>query len=64
MPGTVGETNTITEIIGSLSAQSFHVVRDLSHSENTDLGGFTSNPVVRTLHFQCRRHRFNPWSGK
>ena len=20
--------------------------------------------MVKTLHFQCRRHRFHPWSGK
>ena len=23
---------------------------------------FPSGPVVRTPHFQCRGHRFNPWS--
>ena len=24
---------------------------------------FPGGPVVRTLHFQCRGHRFNPWLG-
>ena len=24
---------------------------------------FPGDPVVRTLHFQCRRLRFDPWSG-
>ena len=25
---------------------------------------FPGCPVVKTLHFQCREHGFNPWSGK
>ena len=25
---------------------------------------FPHDPVVKTLCFQCRGHRFNPWSGK
>ena len=24
---------------------------------------FPSGPVVKTPHFHCRRHRFNPWLG-
>ena len=24
---------------------------------------FPGGPVVRTPHFHCRGHRFNPWSG-
>ena len=24
---------------------------------------FPGSPVVRALHFHCREHRFNPWSG-
>ena len=24
---------------------------------------FPGGPVVRTLHFHCRGHRFDPWSG-
>ena len=24
---------------------------------------FTGSPVVKTLHFQCRGHRFHPWLG-
>ena len=24
---------------------------------------FPGGPVVRTLHFQCRGHIFNPWLG-
>ena len=26
-------------------------------------GEFPGGPVVRTLHFHCRGHGFNPWSG-
>ena len=26
-------------------------------------GEFPGSPVVKTLHFQCRGHRFDPWSG-
>ena len=26
------------------------------------LRDFPANPVVKTLHSQCRGHRFNPWS--
>ena len=25
---------------------------------------FPGGPIVKTLHFQCRGHRFDPWSGK
>ena len=28
------------------------------------LWGFRQGPVVRTLYFHCRRHGFDPWSGK
>ena len=31
-----------------------------SKSQVLDFSGF---PVVRTLHFRCRGHRFHPWSG-
>ena len=24
---------------------------------------FPGGPVIKTLHFQCRGGRFNPWSG-
>ena len=24
----------------------------------------SGSPLVRTLHFDCRGHRFNPWSVK
>ena len=24
---------------------------------------FPGGPVVKTLHFHCRGHRFDPWSG-
>ena len=24
---------------------------------------FPGGPVVKALHFQCRGHRFDPWSG-
>ena len=24
---------------------------------------FSGGPVVKTLHFHCRGHKFNPWSG-
>ena len=27
------------------------------------LGEFPGGPVIRTPHFHCRGHRFNPWSG-
>ena len=26
-------------------------------------GDFPGGPVVKTLGFQCRGHRFNPWSA-
>ena len=26
-------------------------------------GEFSGGPVVRTPHFHCRRHKFNPWWG-
>ena len=26
-------------------------------------GDFPVGPVVKTLHFQCRGHGFDPWSG-
>ena len=26
-------------------------------------GGFPGGPVVKTLHFQCTGHRFDPWLG-
>ena len=25
---------------------------------------FPGGPVIKTLHFQCRGHGFDPWSGK
>ena len=28
------------------------------------LGDFPGGPVVATLCFHCRRHKFNPWPGK
>ena len=28
--------------------------------ENRD---FPGDPVVKILHFHCRGHRFDPWSG-
>ena len=27
-------------------------------------GEFPGNPVVKTPHFSCREHGFNPWSGR
>ena len=31
--------------------------------KNGDVRDFSGGPVVQTLSLQCRRHRFNPWSG-
>ena len=31
--------------------------------ENWHIERFPGDPVVRTLHFSCREHRFDPWSG-
>ena len=28
-----------------------------------DVRDFPGGPVVKTLHFQCRGHGFDPWSG-
>ena len=30
---------------------------------NLKKGDFPGGPVAKTLHNQCRGHRFNPWSG-
>lgn len=30
---------------------------------NTQARDFHSGPVVETLHSQCSRHKFDPWSG-
>ena len=32
-------------------------------SPRANLGEFPGGPVIRTPHFPCRGHRFNPWSG-
>ena len=32
-------------------------------TDENHLGDFPGGPVVKTPHFQCRGHRFNPWWG-
>ena len=32
-------------------------------SESQQTGNFLDSPVVKTLCFQCRGCRFDPWSG-
>ena len=29
----------------------------------TNMRDFSGGPVVKTLRFHCRGHRFDPWSG-
>ena len=31
-------------------------------SKLAEAGDFRSGPVVKTAHFQCKGHRFDPWS--
>ena len=39
------------------------ISRVLSSVEKVSPWDFPSNPGVKTLHFQCKGHSFNPWSG-
>ena len=31
--------------------------------KSNNIWDFPGGPVVKTLHFHCRGHRFDPWSG-
>ena len=31
--------------------------------KNASYQDFPGDPMVKTLHFQCKGHRFDPWSG-
>ena len=39
------------------------IARDLPGVRETGFREFPGSPVVRTLCFHCRGHRFDPWSG-
>ena len=43
------------------SLASYHSRRKLTENSHV---GLLDGSLVRTLHFHCRRHRFDPWQGK
>ena len=47
---------------GKHSGFSFKELSQPSLSKDS-LGDFSGSPVVRTLYFHCRGHRYDPWSG-
>ena len=38
--------------------------RNFRGQKRENPGNFPGVPVVKTPHFQCKEHRFDPWSGK
>ena len=52
-----------TEESGRLQFMGLQGVGQDSATHKNHCPDFPGSPVVRTLHFYCRGHRFDPWLG-
>ena len=56
-----GEIDSNTILVGTLTSPLTSL--DRSYDRKSIRTDFLGGPMVKTPHFQCRGHRFGPWSG-
>ena len=58
-----GEEATVRRHVPNISFPNLPITDIRSFNNNRWLWDFPGSPVVKTLCFHYRKHRFDPWSG-
>ena len=59
----VGEVGTRNLLVCLFQIRIHSSLKEVGISKILGPWDFSGSPVVKTLCFQCRGHRFNPWLG-